>query len=624
MIFPGELRPELYNELGKEVIFYEAVLDEAVVIARDLEKLDIGVIISRGGTAEAIRRAVNIPVVNCEVTNSDLLNTLFDIKKEMGKSLDKVALVCYGNTAFDVVQFEKVLGVKVKQFWYWNNKNELYQRLCEIKEEGIDVVLGASMTVRFAKQLGMKGCLMQVGSETLRQAVEKAKEILEIRHNDLAQSEKIKSILSFAHEGIVSIDNDGIIDYANKRAEEIFRWKNTVMLGKKISEIIPNWINNNDDVLLDQIASIENQHIIYNQVPVIVKDRKIGTVFTLTEAEAVIQVEEKIRNLQYNRGLLAKYELKDIIGQSSVIKETLERAKLFGITDSTVLINGETGTGKELFAHGIHMVSARRKKPFVAINSAALPENLLESELFGYEEGAFSGARKGGKIGLFELAHKGTLFLDEIGEFPISLQARLLRVLQEKEVMRLGGNKIIPVDVRVIVATNRNLREAVKCKEFREDLFFRLNILELRIPPLRERLDDIPLLIDYFMNIYNKNSRKNDSKISSTLLERMCNYDWPGNVRQLESFIERYSILTNMDNKVEYDLFFEVSEKPVITTNDSKADAVSVNIESLSKILDDIYLEVYKTTGNNKTRTAKILGVNRMTVAKRLSKFKIT
>ncbi len=234
--------------------------------------------------------------------------------------------------------------------------------------------------------------------------------------------------------------------------------------------------------------------------------------------------------------------------------------------DSNVLIVGETGTGKELFAHSIHRVSKRSHEPFVALNCAALPENLLESELFGYESGAFSGASRNGKIGLFELAHKGTIFLDEIGEIPFSLQAKLLRVLQEKEIRRIGSDRVLPVDVRVISATNIDIEKQIKEGNFRSDLYYRLNLLDIIIPPLRERKEDIMTMVDFYMLRFACEIGKSAPRISSGAGKLLTEYEWPGNVRQLRNICERLTVLNDTGTIQENDIrqlkiFKEVEEK---------------------------------------------------------------
>jgi len=245
-------------------------------------------------------------------------------------------------------------------------------------------------------------------------------------------------------------------------------------------------------------------------------------------------------------GYFSKYEFKDLIGKNKRFLTTKNKAKKISKTNSTIILSGETGTGKELFAGAIHNNSLRKNNPFVAINCTTLPENLLESELFGYEKGAFTGAKKEGKIGLFERADKGTLFLDEIGDLPLSLQTRLLRVLEEKEIMRIGGDSIIPVDVRIIAATNRNLQELVDKGKFRKDLYFRLNVFQFQIPSLRERREDIPILIDYFFEKWEASRILKQDFISF-----YNNYKWPGNIRELKNVLKNMITLSQDDLKLE-------------------------------------------------------------------------
>src|SRR5690625_4003910 len=259
------------------------------------------------------------------------------------------------------------------------------------------------------------------------------------------------------------------------------------------------------------------------------------------DVTGIKKMEGEIRKKIYLRGHIAKYTFNDIIYKSDVVDQTIEIAKSYSEVDSNILIIGETGTGKEMYTQSIHNQSARKDKPFVAINCAALPESLLESELFGYVEGAFTGAVKGGKKGFFELAHRGTLFLDEIGEISVNLQSRLLRVLQEKEVMRIGDDKVIPVDVRIIAATNKNLLEMVKNNQFREDLYYRLSVLNLHLPPLRACREDIPSMVHLFLRKYAGTNQR--IRITESALERLSNEAWEGNVRELQNFCERLAVL---------------------------------------------------------------------------------
>jgi len=275
--------------------------------------------------------------------------------------------------------------------------------------------------------------------------------------------ERYETILNYTHDGIIAVDNAGIITAFNSVAEKLFNKKQKMYVGKKIEAIIPNTGLN--EVLrlgqkeLDVIMNINGTLVNVNRIPIMVDNKIQGVVSSAQDINVIQNSEKKIRIKMTEKGLVAKYHFRDILGNSDVINSTKKNANSFAYNDSTILIIGETGTGKELFAQSIHNESERKNSPFVAINCATLSRNLLESELFGYVDGAFTGASKGGKIGLFELAHGGTIFLDEITELPIDIQGQLLRVLQEKEIRRIGGDTVTPVDIRVIAATNKDIKK---------------------------------------------------------------------------------------------------------------------------------------------------------------------
>jgi transcriptional regulator with PAS, ATPase and Fis domain len=288
---------------------------------------------------------------------------------------------------------------------------------------------------------------------------------------------------------------------------------------------------------------VGNLKLTLNHIPIIVGDAYTGSIVTFQEISKIQSLEQKIRIKLSEKGFVAKYHFEDIVYRSDVMKVCIERARTFGSYDSSVLITGPSGVGKELFAQSIHNSGMRAEGPFVPINCAALPPSLIESELFGYVEGAFTGAKKGGKIGLFEMAHGGTIFLDEISEMPMDLQGRLLRVIQEREVMRIGGDSVVPVDVRIICATNQALREQVKQHKFRRDLLFRINILSLKIPALHERREDIPELTDQFMEFFRMKYAKERMVLSEDALTYLMHYHYEGNVRELQGMIERAVIV---------------------------------------------------------------------------------
>ncbi|AGB41584.1 PAS domain S-box [Halobacteroides halobius DSM 5150] len=384
--------------------------------------------------------------------------------------------------------------------------------------------------------LGAKANLLT--SKQIRQLVNLSKRLNRNMKNLEEINKKLDTIINHVHDGIIYINQNQEIKVFNQMAEEIFGMKASEVIGSKIEETISNsnltQVLDNDVKQLNALQNVGDKKIVTNRVPVKKDNKIIGALATFKDITEIKKLEQDLRRKLKNKGHIAKYSFDDIIGQSKEIKETIKQAKQLATSKSTILIQAESGTGKELFAQAIHSYSKRSKAPFVAVNCAALPEGLLESELFGYAKGAFTGAKKDGKPGVFEQAHTGTIFLDEIGDIPSSIQVQLLRVLQEKEVMRIGGTKIIPVDIRIIAATNKNLKQLVSENKLREDLYYRLNVLSLEIPPLRKRRKDIPLLIEFFLNKFSKTGLK----ISREVMSRLYNYNWQGNVRELENCIE--------------------------------------------------------------------------------------
>lgn len=331
--------------------------------------------------------------------------------------------------------------------------------------------------------------------------------------------------------------------------------------------------------------------------------------FSLTLQNKQLQhdLEQYKNELQSLKG--AKYNIDNILGESVPIKDMKSMIYKLSESPSTVLITGESGSGKELVAHSIHQNSQRSGRPLICVNCAAIPENLLESELFGYTGGSFTGAKRSGSMGKFEAANHGTLFLDEIGELPLFVQAKLLRVLQEKEVTRVGGNASIPIDVRVIAATNRNLEEMVRNGEFREDLYYRLNILNVHVPPLRDRKEDIPLLIDHFMSKLSHN-QGSSKKLSRAAEKVFLNYDWPGNIRELSNIIERVYYMSDSDTIELHDIPSQIIQSHVNVSAQKSAASGSLD-DMLSCLERDIVLSTLEKTNHNVTQTAAQLQIPR-------------
>ncbi len=613
-----EMAHQVCAQLQVHGIVIEAVLEEAVEQVKTLlDTEQIEVVISRGGTAAALKNSLQVPVVTAEATDFDLLQAFWQAKK-LGRRIGFIGYA-YDQLEYDFDGLVEILGTQVKQFLY-RTTEELRSQVLIAREMGIDVLVGGgSIGVDLAKEHGMQGVLVRSSRRAVVQAIQRARDIVEFRRKDLEQAEKLKTIIDNSYEGIVAIDQQTQVNLISPPAEKILGIRHGEIVGKELSQLPPNHclkqVFRGGLAKRGDLVSLGDSLLVVNRVPISVKGNHVGMVITFQELSQLQQLEQRIRRELHQKGLVAKFDFSSIIHASAVMAEVVDRAKRFGATDSTVLITGESGTGKELFAQSMHRISKQREGPFVAINCTALPDNLLESELFGYEEGAFTGAKKGGKPGLFELAHGGTIFLDEIGHISKELQARLLRVLQEREVMRLGGDRVIPINVRIIAATNQNLHHMVQQGSFRHDLYYRLNILNLTIPPLRERTDDIPLLVNHFLHYYNNKLNKQYFQLPERIRQWFERYTWPGNVRELENYVQRMVILSDNGslNPIYWDHLFDDTGAPTILGHHQcyrQNNGLPLDANTLRKTLADC--------GHNRSEAARRLGISRTTLWKRL------
>ncbi|HWI65807.1 MAG TPA: sigma 54-interacting transcriptional regulator [Symbiobacteriaceae bacterium] len=353
--------------------------------------------------------------------------------------------------------------------------------------------------------------------------------------------DQLEVVLNLVQDAVIAVDERDCIIVLNQPASRLFDRNTWDLLGQPLQQGLPELAQAMErlgPVVADRVALVGSRQLVVTVRPILREGYPAGQVVICREVAAVQTLETKVRRELRQRGHVAKYTFDDLIGSSPAMTGVVAKARRLTRTDGTILIQGESGTGKELFAQAIHNASPRAQLPFVAINCASLPESLLESELFGYAEGAFTGARKGGKAGLFEQAHRGTIFLDEIGDISPGLQIRLLRVLQEKEVMRIGGSGVVPVDVRVIAATHQDLRRHVSEGRFRADLYYRLNVLRLQIPPLRDRRADILALLHFFLTEAGR-----PLPVSMEALARLEGYEWPGNVRELQNCAQYLAVV---------------------------------------------------------------------------------
>ncbi|WP_353095588.1 sigma 54-interacting transcriptional regulator [Tissierella praeacuta] len=374
------------------------------------------------------------------------------------------------------------------------------------------------------------------------------------------------------------------------------------------------------------IPILKDGELVAGFIHVIIRGMKGAVDFSTKVNSMLNQIEYYQEELRKIRG--AKYSIDNIIGNSPEIRKTKDTIINAARSNSTVLIEGETGTGKELVAHSIHDLSMRSSSPFIKVNCAAIPSNLLESEFFGYEEGAFTGAKKGGKEGRFEMANGGSLFFDEINQMPLVLQPKLLRALQEKEIERVGGKESIPIDVRIIVASNVSLEKMVKENKFRSDLFYRLNVIKVVIPPLRKRKEDIPLIADNLLDKLNFQLGMSVPSISDEVKKKLQEYDWPGNIRELQNVVER-AMNMSWGEVLEWKHFSPYFENKKLRKNHGINNELSIHDNELlikdmkDRLEKETIIQALSKCNNNKTQAANILGISRTLLYKKIEKYSI-
>ncbi len=448
--------------------------------------------------------------------------------------------------------------------------------------------------------------------------------------------EFIRFTLKNRYEGVILVDPEGRIAFMDKPSEKFFGLPWGGAKGKHISELVPGTnlhkVARTGVPEIGQVQEVKGYKKIVTRLPIIRNGEVIGAVGKVMfhDLQEIEKLRNKVRRLQsqieqfrksLELNLSAQYTFDNIIGISAKIEKAKKIAMRAAVTDENILLIGESGTGKELFAHAIHNFSLRAKGPFVKVNCAAIPFELAESELFGYEKGAFTGARIGGKKGKFKLAEGGTLFLDEVGSLPLSLQAKLLRVLQDKEIQPLGSNHSERIDFRLVAATNAKLDDLVQRGAFRGDLYYRLNVIPIEIPPLRERKEDIVFLAEKFLENINERMKTNVIGFSTEVIESLLKYHWPGNVRELINVIEQ-AVLNAHPKKI-----IELENLPtnILGTNESLADIQSNSLKKVISMTEKQAIEnALKISKGNKARAAKLLGIHRASLYIKLKKYNIT
>ena len=611
---------KLVARRGMDVRVEVAELEAAVSLARRLLAEDDYLFISRRGTRDLLRKSLKIQVVNIPGEASDYIPAIQQLRGEQGLIAffsfeedisNELRTICY------------LLHLKMKHYCF-SDSLSCQAAVQQAVADGAAWGLGGVVSERFAKHCDLAYLRVESSDASILHALDTAQQLYITQQDNARQQvqlqiqlERYQNILDYTHDAIIAIDEKGRISTTNQIAEQMLQPAQPPFVGRPVEEVLPNTHMTNvlhtGEAEIGQMMNIHGTLVSTNRVPIRVGGQVKGVVATFQDIKTLQTAERNIRIKLHEKGLVAKYRFSDILGRSPAILDAKRLSENFADAQFTVMLYGETGTGKEMFAQSIHNASPRRDGPFVAINCTALNRNLLESELFGYADSSFTGARRGGKAGLFETAHGGTVFLDEIGELPLEFQAPLLRVLQEKEVRRVGDDTVIPVDIRIIGATNRNLLQLVEEGKFRRDLYYRLNVLSVLVPPLRERGDDY---LEIARCIYERvlpQHTEEEETVFLRVLDRCRSYAWPGNVRELTNLVERVSLLLHRGSREE-----EVVQLLNVQWQETPPAAPLVPGSAPALLDREAVQEALRRNGGNLSRTAKTLGVSRSTLYRRL------
>ncbi|QGZ64184.1 propionate catabolism operon regulatory protein PrpR [Paraburkholderia acidisoli] len=587
------------------------------------------VVIASGSNGSYLKPRVDVPVVLVQATGFDVMQALARARREA----DHVALVTYGETPAEVRRFASAFDIDVT-FASYHSVQDAEACVLDLRDRGVGAVVGPGHVNDLAARLGLVPFFVYSRS-SVRAAFDNALELVQATQRETQRRQRLDSVLQHLRDGVVALDARGRVEAINQRLAAVLGIDPAAAAGQALAALAPDIAFSLPETDGESLETVRGVSYVVHRGPLVDHGVTTGAVLTFQESRAVERLDRTLRSRQRTQQFVARYRLDDLSGATPGIERVRQLARRYAKSDATVLIRGESGTGKEMAAQGIHRESARRDFPFVALNCGAFPEALLESELFGYEEGAFTGARRGGKVGLIEAAHRGTLFLDEIGEMPLPLQSRLLRVLQEREVVRLGATEPTRVDVRVVAATHRALTGQIETGAFRADLFYRLNILNLSIPPLRERGADVALLAaELLLQAARREPRvalrirtPDDAARTLALVSvPLARHTWPGNVRELQNVIERIVVeLADADDDVLTPAVLRAIAPEVFETHHAPAhtrggagEALTLRERSLHLEADEIRAALEACNGD-RDRACEMLGISKTTLWRRLS-----
>ncbi|WP_242840830.1 sigma 54-interacting transcriptional regulator [Metaclostridioides mangenotii] len=596
--------------------------------------VDMGadVIVVIGGGDHFTFEKIGVPIINLNLKTEDILNALHKSKKY---SKTVVLIIDNNKINSDYRMLKELLNIDIEEEFFdleSEVENSLLKYLDRINEV---VIVGERKVCDLAEKYGIDNEAIEVGEKSIREVINYSKNILKAADGEV-NNKVLTGIFEKIDAGIIFVDSKGKVLVCNGYARKILNVNEKGILNRFILNVCPqmNWIversiqDEYDKLVVRKINDVS----VCTRTDLIKVGRDtfgiLGVILDMTKLQRVENKIAKNALDQGKEGLNSRYTFQDFKYKDRVTKEFIEEAKIVGQTDYTLLLNGESGSGKEIIAHSIHDISKRGLNNFVPINCSAISESLLESELFGYEEGAFTGARKGGKRGIFELANKGTLFLDEINTLPLSIQTKLLRVIEERQIMRIGSDHLIPLDIRIIAATNEPLIDKIEQGLFRADLFYRLSSLELNIPPLRERKRDILHLFRNFVyetmleNSMDKLNGVNGINLTDNEIKILNDYNWPGNVRELKNVARKYVItgkikLGKYKSSSLYVVKNENVDNEVTEYNVGDINSLNIDIKEIQKSVEVKIIDMMIEQGLSKNEIAKILGISRTSLWKK-------
>ena len=614
-----EIRTILSGFKCDEEISYKCELHNYTDLYDYHTDIPYDIVLARGYSADVILKNNPAFVVQKITFNSvDTINAVENCTRLFHSK--KIAVVGHPSLVYAAETIKKICDIPI-QIYNDYGPDTIYDDIFnKALSDGCDTIIAGRFPCSRAAELGIPNYIARINPESLYQAISDAIQAFQTNKNQHIQLQLLQMVMNNSSEGYLFFNEKGKLSICNQYASNLFSQNGQTVISCSYKDILPELSEKIDNAYYKNVGVNNELFKCYDKTftahitPVLSDSNSEGILIDFRDVDSIQEMEFQVRRQLTSKGMVTHYNFENIIHKSQVITRLIDIAKHFASADSNIIIEGMTGTGKELFAHSIHSVSKRSKQPFVAVNCASIPENLLESELFGYAPGAFTGASKEGKQGLFELAHNGTLFLDEIAELPYSFQGKLLRVLQEHEVRRIGDDRIIPVNVRIIAATNKNLTAMVMNNTFRRDLLFRLNILQLYIPPLNERTEDIPLIFQYFIKMYAIRLNKALPIISNEMEHLLKQHEWIGNIRELKNVAERFMVLYSADSNT--------SELLINCIN--PAEFFSTSQIYIEKNIDEAELiENALRRCNDRQAAAEMLGMSRSTLWRKMKKYNI-